>query len=116
MWGVTFGRDGRFSRNTSGGSGSGMTGELGGSGVNVGTIYTDKGSATSVGGPNFGGGSVSKREDKGDRAGTYSINGYTLELRYENGTVRRLPFFLSSANNPKIWFEGSLLMPAKAAK
>jgi hypothetical protein len=85
-------------------------------GVNIGTVYNDTGSATSVGGPNFGGGSIAKRADTGDRAGTYLISGYTLELRYENGKVRRLPFFLSAANNPDIWFEGALLRPAKAAK
>jgi hypothetical protein len=110
-WGVIFTREGRFERYRSGGAGSGMAGELSGSGVTTGVVYNDEGAVSAVVGPNVGGGSTSKSgRTKADRSGTYSLNGYTLELRYDNGAVSRLPFFFSSQDGKMLWFEGSMLM------
>ncbi len=42
-----------------------------------------------------------------DRKGTYSISGYALTLRYDNGRVARMPFFFIDAAHKKLWFEGN---------
>jgi len=39
-------------------------------------------------------GSTEKSDDCGDgKAGTYKIRGYTIELKANNGTIQRLPFY-----------------------
>lgn len=116
-WGVTLTSAGRFEKFRSGGSGSGQMGELSGTGVTTGAVFDDEGASSVVVGPNFGGGSQAKSEKtKADRSGTYVLNGYTLELRYDNGAVVRLPFFWSDAKRDMVWFEGSLLAAPKEKK
>ena len=41
----------------------------------------------------------------GDVAGAYSLSGYALTLRYDNGKIERMLFF-ASATRDAIWFEG----------
>jgi hypothetical protein len=85
-------RDGRFERSASGGAGAGG---VGADQVVVHTAWDDEGSATAISGPSIGGGS-SRRSDKAkaDRAGSYSVDGYVLELRYDSGVVERRPTFV----------------------
>ncbi len=116
-WGITLTADGRFEKFRSGGAGSGQMGELSGTKVTTGAVFDDEGSVSVVSGPNIGGGSQSKSEKtKADRSGTYALNGYTLELRYDNGAIVRLPFFWSDAKRDMVWFEGSLLSTPKDKK
>jgi hypothetical protein len=49
-------------------------------GVGVGTSYTDYNIATSA-------------YSKKDEAGSYSLNGYSIELRFNNGTTMRRAFY-----------------------
>jgi hypothetical protein len=55
-------------------------------------IFALLGVGTAVVAPNFGGGSTTKRPNLGNRSGRYVLNGYTLELHYDNGVVSsRIP-------------------------
>lgn len=106
-WGLTLRRDGSFRRWESGGAGG--TSGFGDTAIASGTVYDDKGAATSVGGPNFGGGGTrSTGVTDADLEGTYRIDGWTIELRYRSGRVQRA-FFYTSDDRKEIWFEGDEL-------
>ena len=45
----------------------------------------------------------------GDRSGTYTISGYAMTLRYDNGQVERTPFFFVDAAHHELSFEGAQL-------
>ena len=78
----------------------------------VSTVYDDEGSATSASTPTFSGTGTRKRARRGDRTGTYELDGYTLTLRYDNGRVVRHAFAVDAgAKGTSIWFEGSLMDP-----
>jgi len=105
-WGVRLGRDGRFEKFKSGGAAAG--GPAANSQTMASTVYDDKGSVTSGGGPNFAVGSEHRTPDRGDRSGRYEIDGYNITLHFDDGTVVRQPF----AQNPRnhaLWFGGSLM-------
>ena len=85
---AVFTKEGRFELSSSGGHGasSGDTTST--------TVYDDEGSATSVTDPNIGGGGSRRRgSSSADRTGTYSIDGYVLELRYDSGRVEQHLFY-----------------------
>lgn len=44
-----------------------------------------------------------------DRAGTYSLSGYALTLRYDDGRTERAPFFFADADRDELFFEGRTL-------
>lgn len=50
----------------------------------------------------------------GDLSGTYTVNGYTLTLRYDNGAVERTPFFFIDKERGLPWFEGHLMVADRA--
>jgi hypothetical protein len=101
-WTITLGPDLRFSRTRSGGAGAGGTNS---GDVVVGAAWDDDGSSTSVTGSNIGGGSTRRSgSSKADREGTYRIDGYTLELRYDSGRVERR-FFFTRPDRSSIWFD-----------
>lgn len=100
-WGVTFKGNGRFEKHSRGGS-SFSGGE---NGVSVMSGYDNTGSGAIGGGVSV----VTTKNPNGDHEGTYSLNGYTLTLRYDNGQVARMPFFFSDAAHKQAWFEGDLL-------
>lgn len=104
IWGVTFDKDGRFRKTSSGSSIIGSPNAIGG----VTTTATNE-NGTSVAGENFAITSKKKNNPLGDREGDYSLNGYTLTLRYDNGRVERLPFFFRGPSRNELWFEGSTL-------
>ncbi|MBC8104915.1 MAG: hypothetical protein H7Z41_20260 [Cytophagales bacterium] len=108
LWGVTFTSDGRFLKDSRGGA-SGADAIPGTGQVSVNTTYDDNGSYTSASGSGVAVGAGKKRTQKGDRAGTYAINGYVLTLRYDNGQVARLPFFFLDNDLDNLWFEDALL-------
>jgi hypothetical protein len=102
MWSLSYLRfspGNRFSHSKTGGVG-GTSGD-----TTAVSRWDDEGSATSVTGPNIGGGGSRRSGSKtADREGTYRIDGYTLELRYDSGRVERRFFFLMSER--MIWFGG----------
>lgn len=108
IWGVTFNKAGRFIKDRRGGSSSGNNAPEG-SMPAVNSAYDDTGSVTSATGAGFAFASSRKKNPNGDREGTYSINGYTLTLRYDNGKVARLPFFFSDKARKLLWFEGDTM-------
>ena len=59
-------------------------------------------------GPGFAFSSSQKAKNpNGAREGDYSLNGYVLTLRYDNGKVARLPFFFGDDKRTSLWFEGA---------
>ena len=115
-WSVQFDKTGRFvkSANSSIVGGAGSTGA--GTAVHGAVNRNDDGSSSSVGGANFVAGSSRRGPSTmPDRSGSYRLDGYTLELRYDNGRVERLPF-CATASRDAIWFEGSELDRPKPGK
>ncbi len=102
---LTFTPAGRFSKSSRGGSYGGLGASVGG--ANNSTTYDDNGTTTSAQSGNGLG--VEARQNKnnprGDREGTYALNGYTLTLRYDNGRVERLPLLRFSGGS-SIWLQG----------
>lgn len=106
--GVSFTPNGRFSAFNTGGAG-GTTG-AGGERIAAATVYDDEGSAGSVAGANFGGGSARRAGGSvADRQGTYRIDGYTMTLRYDSGRVER-SFFYTDADRRAVFFRGADLL------
>jgi hypothetical protein len=111
--------DGRFSTSISGGmagSTAPSTDINSNAGIDVNSIgtYDDEGSTASTSSGIFGGGSVKRNgSTKSDRSGTYKLNGYTMELHYDNGRVVRQLFFTND-NRQFVWFGGRELLKAEA--
>ena len=111
MWGVTFDPTGRFKKDNSGGSSYGVnTPGM----ASVVTQYDDEGSFVGANGNNMNGptnftlsSETKKKNPNGAREGDYSLNGWVLTLRYDNGAVTRLPFFFADSARKAIWFEGN---------
>jgi hypothetical protein len=77
------------------------------------TIRDDEGSSSSITSPHLGGGKTRRTgKTRADRSGTYSLDGYTLELRYDSGLVERHLFF-ASPDRRDILFRGSLMWRKK---
>lgn len=101
-WSLTLRRDGRFERSHSGGVG-GSAG-VGDAQIVAANRWDDEGSVSAVSGANVGGGSTRRSgATKADRQGSYRIDGYALELRYDNGRVERR-FFATNEKRSAIWF------------
>jgi hypothetical protein len=100
VWSISYLRftaDHRFSLTNTGGSGGTLDD------TTVVNRWDDDGSSSSVTNPNLGGGGTKRRRSTAaDRQGTYRIDGYTLELRYDSGRVERRFFFL--VTDRLIWF------------
>ena len=107
FWGVTFSQDGRFSKDSSGGTSLSQPG-LPNAPITS-TTYDNEGSTTIATGPGVAVVSSRKNNPNAEREGTYSINGYTLTLRYDSERVERLPFFFYGDKRQGVWFEDSLL-------
>lgn len=106
-WGLQLSADGRFRRWRTSGAG-GSTGE-GDARVSTGMAADDKGSASSVVAPNMGGGSARRTGvTDADLSGTYHVDGWSMELRYDNGKVQR-GFFFTDDTRKNLWFEGAEL-------
>ncbi len=110
-WGLKLNRDGTFQRWRSSGAGGGSGGTDGTFGMVVGD---DKGSSssTSARGVFSGGGTRTTGVTDDDLEGEYYIDGWTLELRYRNGTVQR-NFFFTNEDRTDLWFEGHELFVRK---
>ena len=111
FWGVTFDRNGRFKKDNRGGSSYGVnTPGM----ASVITQYDDEGSFVGANNNNVQGptnftlsAEIKKKNPNGAREGDYSLSGYVLTLRYDNGDVTRLPFFFADSARKVIWFEGN---------
>ena len=106
-WGASFTPDGRFRKDSRGGSSTNTAGIEGVPTVTSG--YDESGSAVVGQADGVGIASVKRRNPNGDREGDYSVNGYTITLRFDNGQVARIPFFFRGANRKEILFEGDIL-------
>lgn len=106
-WGVTFTPDGRFEKDSRGGSSSGNTGLEGQVAVN--TAYDDSGTYVSATGNGVGFSSINEKKKGGDRSGTYTVDSYAITLKYDDGSVVRQPFFFGGDDRKSVWFEGALL-------
>ena len=111
FWGVTFDKNGRFKKDSSGGSSYGVNNP---GMASVVTQYDDEGSFVGANGNNMNTGTnftlsseTKKKNPNGAREGDYSLSGYVLTLRYDNGEVTRLPFFFADSARKAIWFEGN---------
>ena len=112
FWGVTFDKIGRFKKDNRGGSSYGVNTP----GVaSVITQYDDEGSFVGANNNNMTNSptnytlssATKKKNPNGAREGDYSLDGYVLTLRYDNGDVTRLPFFFGDSARKVIWFEGN---------
>lgn len=107
LWGVTFTPGARFLKDSSGGASSGSLGQTMND-FSVSTTYDDSGSTTSFSSP-AAVGYAGRKKPAGHRGGTYSLSGYTLTLRYDDGRVERVPFFFTDAKHDEIYLEGATL-------
>ncbi len=104
---IVFTKEGRFEVSSSGGSG-GTSGDTTST-----TVYDDEGSATSVTNPNIGGGGSRRRgSTSADRTGTYSLDGYLLELRYDSGRVEQ-HLFHANDDRSFVFVRGTEMMRDK---
>jgi hypothetical protein len=104
---IVFTKEGRFDVSSSGGSG-GTSGDTTST-----TVYDDEGSATSVTNPNIGGGGSRRRgSTSADRTGTYSLDGYLLELRYDSGRVEQ-HLFHANDDRSFVFVRGTEMMRDK---
>lgn len=104
-WSVKFTRDGHFLKSAN----RSVVGSAGMGGVGGAVISDDKGTTSTMGGSNF---ATSRSRSGGrpvaSRSGTYKLDGYSIELDYDNGVVERRPFCTTS-DRQSIWFEGDEL-------
>jgi hypothetical protein len=105
-WSVQFGADGRFLKSAN----SSVVGSAGGIGGVGGTVTSDdRGTTSTMGGSNFATShSRPNARPVASRTGTYKLDGWTIELDYDNGVVERRPF-CATADRKAIWFEGDEL-------
>lgn len=107
LWGVTFGQNGRFKKDSRGGSSSIGFADANGITPMTSSGYDDSGSYAGASGSGYAISTSRKKNPNGAREGEYSINGWVLTLRYDNGKVKRLPFFFVDKSRKTLWFEGS---------
>ncbi len=100
-WGTRYGINGRFEDSSS--SLSVIT-SADASAPGMVSRSDDDGSSVMGAGPGYAlGGDSTKKSTLSDRAGTYSINGYTITFRYENGRIVRRPFFFMDEKHENLW-------------
>lgn len=110
LWGVSFDRKGRFVKDRRGGSSSIGLPDMDGYVPMTSSGYDDNGSYAGASGAGYAVSSSTKRKNpNGAREGDYSLSGYVLTLRYDNGKVARLPFFFFDKNQKTLYFEGSTM-------
>ena len=109
LWGVSFDSKGRFKKDSRGGSSSIGFADANGTVPMTSSGYDDSGSYAGASGSGYAIATSRKKNPNGSREGDYSINGWVLTLRYDNGKVKRLPFFFVNKSRTTLWFEGSSL-------
>lgn len=101
-----FGTDGRFSTSaytqSSAGSWAGMNGYSSAQTSYSGANGSSASSNVMAGGGAFSSEDARRQSDGAGRRGTYRVDGYTLELQYDNGAVRRLFAFPWSSSGTSI--------------
>lgn len=91
-------------------SGSGSMAALNGFSSSATTVASGEGTSTNVAGGNENVTVVnrSERDDGADRRGGYTLNGYTLELRYDSGRVVRVISFPIDDKLSGVWVNGTV--------
>ena len=107
FWGATFDTKGRFRKDGRGGSSTNTAGIEGIPTVTTG--YDESGSSVVGHSDGVGISSIRKKNPNGGNEGDYSVSGYVMTLRFDNGNVERIPFFFRGADRKEILFEGSIL-------
>ena len=101
----TFQPTGQFSRYDSSLHGSTMTSTMA-TGASVSAAGDNHGASAGGSGPGFAVATSTKRPNTGDASGAYRLDGYTLELRYDNGTVLRVPAYFWNAKRDNFSING----------
>ncbi len=113
---ISFDRDGRFSRNSGGSVVGSMGSQAAGNAVGGSVVHDDDSSSSSMGSQVAVAGTTRRRPSTlPDRSGTYRLDGYTLELRYDSGRVERLSF-CATGDRDNIYFQGEELRREKPGK
>ena len=108
QWGVTFGKNGRFRKDSRSLHTSSFG--FGDQATHFSSGHNDDESFAGGFGANFAiSSSQKKKNPNGNREGDYSLNGWVLTLRYDNGKIARLPFFFGSKTQSTLYFEGSTM-------
>lgn len=107
---ITFRPDGSFETSGSFIGGTGVSQSLNGFSSTASSTYSKDGcTAGSVSSSsNVGGGSTTRRDCGANNMGTYVLNGYTLELRYANGTTVRELFFFDDRSKKDVLIGSNL--------
>jgi len=108
---VRLAADGRFEFERSGGAA--VSG--GGGNASTMTVHDDDRVSSSTNSSVMAAGGSRKRADTGNRRGRYRIEGYAIDLRYDDGTVERRPFFIDEGG-AGIWLLGTRLARAKPGR
>jgi hypothetical protein len=113
---ISFDRDGRFTRNSGGSIVGSMGSGAAGNAVGGSVTHDDDSSSSSMSSQVAVAGTSRKRPSTlPDRSGTYRLDGYTLELRYDNGRVERLAFCTTDSRDT-FYFNGEELRREKPDK
>jgi hypothetical protein len=113
---ISFDRDGRFTRNSGGSIVGSMGSGAAGNAVGGSVTHDDDSSSSSMSSQVAVAGTSRKRPSTlPDRSGTYRLDGYTLELRYDSGRVERLAF-CTTDNRDTFYFNGEELRREKPDK
>lgn len=113
---VVFGTDGTYEGLQFTQSGSGSMAALNGFSSSATTVASGEGTSTSVGGgtENVTVVNRSQRDDGADRRGGYTLNGYTLEVRYDSGRMARVISFPTDDKVSGVWVDGTVFIrPSK---
>jgi hypothetical protein len=111
---LSFGKDGRYEGSQFTQSGSGTMAALNGFSAGATTVANSKGTSTTVAGgrQDVTVTNQTRKDDGAERRGSYSLAGYTLEIRYDNGVVSRVLSF--PVGDRSIWVGGQVYMiPSK---
>lgn len=102
----TFHANGRFEKNNSSLHSSSQASNTA-TGASVFASGDNSGSVVGAAGPGIAVSSQTEKKDRGDTSGTYTFDGFTLELRYGDGRVVRVPAFYWDATRKNLWIAGT---------
>ncbi len=104
---VKLSRDGRFQIGNS--RGSAVSSAYGNGGMTMATSNNGESTVSSTGPGFVVGGNSKAKSGRSDYAGTYKLNGYTMELRFDSGRVQRQLFYTNDTRS-LVWFNGGELL------
>ena len=107
-WGITFAPNGRFRIGFSSVSSASFGGPASGSPGMVQRSEDGSFSSSVTSADVIASASSPNKTPLTDRQGAYSLSGYTLTLRFDNGRVVRSPFFQNKKRD-QLWYDGAML-------